>query len=658
MKNNTLIPVKLLRLIIGIVLAGSLGLFPAPLRASVASSTTRVAYTIGSLPATLPTTFPFNSTAGTADLLVLDGGASNSGHSPPVTLTQASDFTVTGGGYNSLNQLQTGNIVVVSGGVGNVQVGDVITILRNVPLTQTTTFSSTGFMTPIMIESGFDKLTTEVQQVNDLVGLALSFQKNETLSPLLQLSLRENMAPQFGAAGAISYFTPGSGGGGGSGVSSIAGTANQITASSSTGAVTLSFPAILVVANYVSASQFYATVPTGTPPFVITSTTNVPNLNASSINGNTFADTGAAGIGSGTARQGTFSTLGVGAAAQATNNLSILHSLPGGSARAATEVYGSFTAPGATQLFPNAFRDTTVFTASTAADAYTSYDANAQLLGTVGLNHFFGYQARQYYGGSGTLDVMSGYTVTQTVAAGTVTQMRGYYVPDQINGGGTISHFAGLYMDQLSVGTTRNAIEIEGNDNVFMGGGQIFSSALLAPITTHSIFDATFDQTVGTQIGMNIKNKNTTNTGTYINFYNSSTVVQGSISQTNSTTTAYNTTSDARLKQNVRDLPDSGKILDAMKPRLFDWTWGGKDYHGFIAQELYEAYPEAVTKGDDSLSIKVPWSVDYSKLTPVLTAEVKNLRARVATLERTQTLMLLAIGALGLFQLFTFIKRK
>jgi hypothetical protein len=50
-----------------------------------------------------------------------------------------------------------------------------------------------------------------------------------------------------------------------------------------------------------------STVATGTAPFTVTSTTNVANLNASSLNGATFAAPGA--IGSGTASTGAFTTL-------------------------------------------------------------------------------------------------------------------------------------------------------------------------------------------------------------------------------------------------------------------------------------------------------------------------------------------------------------
>jgi hypothetical protein len=66
------------------------------------------------------------------------------------------------------------------------------------------------------------------------------------------------------------------------------------------GAITLTRPTTFT-------GQITSTVTTGTAPFVIASTTNVPNLNASSLNGATFAAPGA--IGSGTPGTGAFTTL-------------------------------------------------------------------------------------------------------------------------------------------------------------------------------------------------------------------------------------------------------------------------------------------------------------------------------------------------------------
>lgn len=64
--------------------------------------------------------------------------------------------------------------------------------------------------------------------------------------------------------------------------------------------------ATLSSGNYIAA-RFQSSVATGTAPFIVTSTTNVPNLNASSLNGATFAAPGA--IGGTTPNTGRFTTL-------------------------------------------------------------------------------------------------------------------------------------------------------------------------------------------------------------------------------------------------------------------------------------------------------------------------------------------------------------
>jgi hypothetical protein len=94
---------------------------------------------------------------------------------------------------------------------------------------------------------------------------------------------------------------------------------------------------------------------------------------------------------------------------------------------------------------------------------------------------------------------------------------------------------------------------------------------------------------------------------------------------------AYNVTSDVRLKNNIADAVDAGSKVDALKVRQFDWKETGNhvDY-GFVAQELDAIAPQAVSKPEDEEAM---WSVDYSKLVPMLVKEIQSLRARVAQLE-------------------------
>jgi hypothetical protein len=117
--------------------------------------------------------------------------------------------------------------------------------------------------------------------------------------------------------------------------------------------------------------------------------------------------------------------------------------------------------------------------------------------------------------------------------------------------------------------------------------------------------------------------------GTIQEFRQANTSV-GYISVTGSAT-AYNTSSDQRLKENIADADDAGSKVDSIQVRKFDWKADGshQDY-GMIAQELQAVAPEAVSGDADSEEMM---GVDYSKLVPMLIKEIQSLRNRVAQLE-------------------------
>ncbi len=116
----------------------------------------------------------------------------------------------------------------------------------------------------------------------------------------------------------------------------------------------------------------------------------------------------------------------------------------------------------------------------------------------------------------------------------------------------------------------------------------------------------------------------------HISFSNPNGVV-GSIS-TSANATSFNTSSDESMKFDVKDADDSGDVVDSIQVRQFNWKADGshQDY-GFIAQELYKVFPYAVTDGGGDE--EAMWSVDYSKLVPLLVKEVQQLRNRVKALE-------------------------
>lgn len=128
-----------------------------------------------------------------------------------------------------------------------------------------------------------------------------------------------------------------------------------------------------------------------------------------------------------------------------------------------------------------------------------------------------------------------------------------------------------------------------------------------------------------------------------VQFINGNGVVGGI--QTSGSSTLFNTSSDARLKENIRDFTDSGPIIDRLRPRLFDWKptegnrQGSKDSVGFVAQEENAVDPVlarigAVTVGDDDpATITKQWQRSDQALVPILVAELKSERARLAAAE-------------------------
>jgi hypothetical protein len=97
----------------------------------------------------------------------------------------------------------------------------------------------------------------------------------------------------------------------------------------------------------------------------------------------------------------------------------------------------------------------------------------------------------------------------------------------------------------------------------------------------------------------------------------------GSITQVNTTGVAFNTTSHGPFKGEVQDLDDDEAIarVELWRPVSFRWkfdetgtlsetgTPGGEVDHGFIAQELNEVQPSAVTPGEGTWAEHLEWQV-------------------------------------------------
>jgi len=172
-------------------------------------------------------------------------------------------------------------------------------------------------------------------------------------------------------------------------------------------------------------------------------------------------------------------------------------------------------------------------------------------------------------------------------------------------------------------------------------------------------------------------------TGAFFNLFADSAGYIGSITCASTSSIAFNTTSDYRIKSNVADLTDAVASVEDLRPITFTFTRDTEQrtHQGFLAHEVAEVYPGAVTGDKDAMrtvpavdaveaveaveyvpatydedgneltpevqaveaveaveavpehEVEAHQMMDASKLVPLLTAAVQELTARIAALE-------------------------
>lgn len=117
----------------------------------------------------------------------------------------------------------------------------------------------------------------------------------------------------------------------------------------------------------------------------------------------------------------------------------------------------------------------------------------------------------------------------------------------------------------------------------------------------------------------------------------------GSITQSGTTAVAYNTSSDYRLKYDIKPMQNALQRVEALKPCTYKWNADDSDGEGFIAHELAVVCPSAVTGEKDAVDADgkpVYQGIDTSFLVATLTAAIQeqqlmitNLTSRIEVLE-------------------------
>ena len=168
-------------------------------------------------------------------------------------------------------------------------------------------------------------------------------------------------------------------------------------------------------------------------------------------------------------------------------------------------------------------------------------------------------------------------------------------------------------------------LRIDSSGNVLIGATSSPSASvagilLTSPISSASVFS----------IGSSTSN------ATIIGFVNGNGTI-GSISTT-ANATAYNTSSDHRLKTNLEPISNGIARLKQLPVYRFNWLSdaNGNKVDGFVAHEAQAIVPECVTGEKDAVDAdgnSIYQGIDQSKIVPLLTAALKEAIAKIETLE-------------------------
>jgi hypothetical protein len=162
---------------------------------------------------------------------------------------------------------------------------------------------------------------------------------------------------------------------------------------------------------------------------------------------------------------------------------------------------------------------------------------------------------------------------------------------------------------------------------------------------TRMVIDSSGNLLVGTAAGNGSKFEvyasseiarfyNTSGQGT-IRFVDGINVTKGSIVWDGSTT-AYNTSSDYRLKNTIAPMTGALAKVAALKPVTYKWNADDSQSQGFIAHELQEVVPECVTGEKDAVDAEGNpqyQGIDTSFLVATLTAAIQEQQAIINDLK-------------------------
>ncbi|MDC7996455.1 tail fiber domain-containing protein [Gilvibacter sediminis] len=193
-------------------------------------------------------------------------------------------------------------------------------------------------------------------------------------------------------------------------------------------------------------------------------------------------------------------------------------------------------------------------------------------------------------------------------------------------------------------GTGSISTRISSNSSSFFNGGNVgigtFSPNELLDVDgadANGFIAEIYNRSSSTNadgLAIRINNTSVSTSNFFIAFYSSGSTIRGRVTGNGLGGLLYSTTSDARLKTNFKNVEGALAMISRMNPQWYEYkNHLGHQEMGFLAQELQKVYPNAVAGSPDSDPETEPMMVDYAKITPILTAGIKELNEKVQALE-------------------------
>jgi hypothetical protein len=173
---------------------------------------------------------------------------------------------------------------------------------------------------------------------------------------------------------------------------------------------------------------------------------------------------------------------------------------------------------------------------------------------------------------------------------------------------------------------------IDSSGNLLVGATSVFSSGK---------FNVAFDGSIAT--GVSLKTTTASLNSDFMVFHNSAGNAAGRITQNGTTTVAYTTSSDYRLKEAIAPMTGALDKVAMLKPVTYKWKSDGSDSQGFIAHELQAVIPDCVVGEKDAVETytdedgneatrPVYQGIDTSFLVATLTAAIQEQQATITAL--------------------------